>query len=239
LDPYRFGPSGDLSVTARLDTMDAPLLVLTGITVSLAGRGRLRRFLRCKTRVPVYMPLLPWAFGLRGAAAWLRVYLRLCGLRRVNVLAYIGGGFVLRVMAARDMPLDLQRIVYDRGPVQEAVPALLLRRFGRLGLVLAGRAAVVGLADVTWLARLPLPRGAQGTGLLIETGASVLARRLGLSGACYPDPAQLMPGAQVVLSLPLSHDDVYEAEAFLLPALRFLETGHPSPADPTEGTSHD
>lgn len=218
--------------------MDTPLLVLTGITIGWAGRRRLRQILRRHTAAPVCVPWLPWAVGLRGAAAWLRIYLRWRGLRRVNVLAYIGGGFVLRAMAARDMPLDPVRIVYNRGPAQEAVPALMVQRFGRLGLTLCGLASVVGLADVGWLARLPLPRGSLGTGLLIETGVSVMARRLGLTAAVHPDPAQFVPGAQAVLMVPLSHDDVYDAMAFLGPALQFFETGHLGPVDPTGGLYH-
>lgn len=206
-----------------------PLLVLTGITAGWRGRRVLRQRLRARTDARVVMPWMPWALGLRGCAAWLGAYLRWRGLRRVDVLAYIGGGYVLRAMAARGMALEPQRIVYDRGPVQEAVPARLLCRFGRLGLCLTGRAAVVGLADAVWLSSLPLPLGARGTAVLVETQASRLAQALGLRPQGMPDPQALLPGADAAALLPLSHDDVYAAPGFLDLALAFLATGRLKP----------
>jgi hypothetical protein len=206
-----------------------PLLVLTGITAGWCKRRLLLRELQARSGSRVVMPWLPWALGLRGCAGWLRAYLRWRGVRRVNVLAYIGGGYVLRAMAAGGMTLEPQRIVYDRGPLQEAVPAILLRRFGRLGLCLTGLAAVVGLADAAWLSGLPLPRGAQGTAILIETRASKLALSLGLEPEVLPDPQDLLPGADASELLPLSHDDVYTAPGFLALALSFLATGRLEP----------
>lgn len=216
-------------MTGGDDPGAVPLLVLTGITAGWRKRQGLRRGLRARTGARVVMPWLPWALGLRGCAAWLGAYLRWHGLRRVDVLAYIGGGYVLRAMAAGGMALEPQRIVYDRGPLQEAVPARLLRRYGRLGLCLTGQAAVVGLADAEWLSRLPLPRGVRGTAVLVETRASRLAQALGLRPQGLPDPLALVPGADAAALLPLSHDDVYAAPGFLDPALAFLATGQLEP----------
>lgn len=213
----------------RDDPGAVPLLVLTGMTAGWWRRRMLLRELQARSGTEVVMPLLPWALGLRGCAGWLRVYLRWRGVRRANVLAYIGGGYVLRVMAAGGMTLEPQRIVYDRSPLQEAVPALLLRRFGRLGLCLTGLASVVGLADAAWLSGLPLPRGEQGTAMLIETRASRLARSLGLESQVLPDPQALLPGVDASELLPLSHDDVYSEPVFLALALSFLATGRLEP----------
>lgn len=202
-----------------------PLLVLTGMTAGWRRRGRLRRSLKARTHAKIMMPWLPWALGLRGCATWLGAYLRWRGLRRADVLAYIGGGYVLRAMAAKGMALEPQRIVYDRGPMQEAVPALLVNRFGRIGLCLTGYAAVVGAADAAWLSGLPLPRGTRGTAVLVETEASRLARALGVRPEGLPDPQALLPGADAAALVQLSHDDVYTAPAFLEAAMTFLATG--------------
>jgi hypothetical protein len=207
------------------DSGAVPLLVLTGMTAGWRRRGLLRRSLKARMSAKIMMPWLPWALGLRGCASWLGAYLRWRSLRRADVLAYIGGGYVLRAMAANGMTLEPQRLVYDRGSMQEAVPALLLRRFGRLGLCLTGYAAVVGAADAAWLSDLPLPRGARGTAVLVETEASRLARVLGLRPEGRPDPKALLPGADAAALLPLSHDDVYAAPTFLDAAMNFLATG--------------
>jgi len=66
-------------------------------------------------------------------------------------------------------------------------------------------------------------------GLMIELGASLMANDLGINGEALPseawDPELMLPGADDVIRVPESHDDVFSSPAFLSLALRFFASG--------------
>jgi hypothetical protein len=222
---HRFQPGEDRSADA--------ILAIVGITADRSKRRWLKRFLQEHAGLPVFVPPIPYCLGFRFSSRWLEWYLRSMvltkGYRRAHVLAYIGGGFLLRLAARRWSFLRFGRILYDRSPIQEAVAPEILRRTPRLVLRLTGNASVIDLAS-EGVRKLPFPSTELEQGLVIETEASRLARRLRLRRESVPasawQPETLLPGANAVKELPLSHDEVYGSEAFLSEALAFLETGH-------------
>jgi len=208
------------------------LLVLVGITATARDRRRLARFFAAQGGYRMFVPRLPLRRGLRPSARWLARYLE----RRVrpqergpiHVLAYIAGGAVLRCLALGAPLPDLARVLYVRGPVQELVPAAMVRRYGRLlARLLAGR-SMIDLAD-GWPAALPFPRASGGQGLIIEQGVSSRARSLGLGPESVAagdwDAERLLPGASAVLRVPESHDQVYASPGLLDSAIEFFRHG--------------
>ena len=208
------------------------LLVLVGITATARDRRRLSRFFAGQGDYRTFVPRLPLRRGLRPSARWLARYLE----RRVrpqergpiHVLAYIAGGAVLRCLAASAPLPDLSRVLYVRGPVQELVPAAMVRRYGRLLARLLGGRSMIDLA-YGWPAELPFPRAPGGQGLMIEQGVSSRARALGLGpesvAAAGWDAQRLLPGASAVLRVPESHDEVYASPGLLAAALEFFRRG--------------
>lgn len=208
------------------------LLVLVGITATARSRRSLLRFFAGHAAYRAFVPRLPLRRGLRPSARWLERYLartvRPQERGPLHVLAYIAGGAVLRCVSESARLPDLARVLYVRGPVQELVPAAMVRRYGRLLARLLGGRSMIDLAD-GWPATLPLPRASGEQGLMVEQGVSSLARSLGLrpesAAAASWDPEQLLPGAQAVLRVPESHDEVYTSPRVLAAALEFFRHG--------------
>lgn len=208
------------------------LLVLVGLTASRASRRGVARFFQSGSRFHTYVPPLPLRRGVRASARWLERYLAQTVCAResgpIDVLAYIAGGAVLRCLAASVRLPELARVVYVRGPVQELVPAAMVRRYGRLLARVLGGRSMIDLAD-GWPQRLPFPSASGEQGLIVEEGVSSLARSLRLGTDSVPaaawEPARLLPVASAVMRVPESHDDVYTSPALLGCALRFFERG--------------
>jgi hypothetical protein len=144
-------------------------------------------------------------------------------------VAYIGGGVLVRQLHAQGVAWPIGRAVWDRGPPQEQVARRLVARVPAILLTLIGQRSVV---DISWIdfSGLPFPPCPLGSGLIVETRASALARRLGIAEDVPPGPAPgtvdaLLPGATAAIAVPLSHDDVYDDPRFLDQAAHFLRTG--------------
>jgi hypothetical protein len=208
------------------------LIVLPGLTADRQKRESMFRFFSENTSYAVYIANIPNRHSLKVCVKWLDDYLtRVVGPGRfqaVQVLAYISGGVVLRHMASSRPIEHLANVVYVRSPIQELTMQVLRRRYGRFLLwVLRGRLLLdVAAAD---LERLAYPSTLYGQGLVIETGVSRLARSLGVSAERVPteswEPDGLLPGADDVIRVPESHDDVYTSESLLRNALHFFTHG--------------
>jgi hypothetical protein len=207
-----------------------PLLVLVGITAGAADRAHVGAWLEALTGRPVLVPDLPQRWGLAACARRLPRWLagRIDPETPLDVMAYISGGFILRAAAAAGTMPPLGRVLWLRGPVQEELPAALIRRYTRLiAWLRLGRMVLDLAARRGEAAPFPESRGAQG--LIIEEGVSVLAARFGLVAAALPpeawSPARLAPKAGSVLRTPHSHDDAYRTEDLLAAAAHFFATG--------------
>lgn len=211
---------------------DDLIVVLVGLTAGWRKRRQARSYFNKCFGARVYLPWIPYAFGLGASAAWLsfRLHNEITkgSYRRIHFIAYIGGGVLLRLLHARGERWPIGRGVWDRGPIQEQVAAALTERVPSIILTLAGLRSVVDLARLD-TSKLAFPQCPLGAGLILETESSALARRLGIratSLALSPDDVQaLLPGASAAIALPVSHDDVYEDPKFLDAAAAFLRTG--------------
>lgn len=209
------------------------IVVVVGLTATFRKRRRVRRYVSNRFGEGVYVPWIPYALGLRASAAWLSfvVRRRLQNNRyaRLHLLAYIGGGVLVRQLHARGVRWPIGRAVWDRGPPQEQVAGRLVARVPSILLTLIGFRSVVDLARID-VSGLPFPPSPLGSGLIVETRASALARQLGIEAdttfVLSPETVgALLPGATAALAVPVSHDDVYDDPRFLDPAMHFLATG--------------
>jgi hypothetical protein len=216
------------------------ILVLVGLTAGWLRRRALRAaFGRQAAQgagygrqaaLPVHVPWLPYPLGVGACVARLR---RLWPdlPKPVHVLAYIGGGVVLRRLAQEGMPDGLGRVVWDRGPVQEQVAARLCALLPPWLLTLAGQRGVVDFARAD-LSALPFPRAPMGQALLIEQRASRLARLLGLGPDSVPAgawaPEALLPSPPEALQPVLPEALLPVPPEALLPVL----PGAPLPVPP-------
>ncbi len=218
---------------------DGPIIVVVGLTAGWHERRQARRYFEAVFGRRAFLPWIPYVFGLRVSAAWLslRVRHRLKGRNRwrVHLVAYIGGGVLVRWLYAKGERWPIGRAVWDRSATQERVAPALAARIPGILLTLAGYRAIVDLSRA-FAAALPFPPSELGSGLIVETELSALARRLGIANADL-DLSQealdaLLPDATAVISLPLSHDDVYSDRRFLDEAAAFLITGRFKCAQP-------
>lgn len=212
---------------------DGLIVVVVGLTATFVKRRKVRRFFSDAFGARAYVPWIPYALGLRASAVWLSVVvrrrLRLRRHAQLHLVAYIGGGVLVRQLHARGVRWPIGRAVWDRGPLQEQVALRLVARVPSLLLSLTGFRSIVEIARVD-ISGLPFPPAPLGSGLILETRPSALARRLGISeelplSAAPKTVEVLLPGATAAIALPLSHDDVYDDPRFLDQAVHFLSTG--------------
>jgi hypothetical protein len=146
----------------------------------------------------------------------------------VHFLNYIAGGAIFRCLSTHRPVANTGRIVYDRSPLQEQVSQALVRRYGKLPILISQGKLLTDLAALWW-DRLPFPASHGEQGLVIEKGVSFLADSLGLSSEAFSESAwdreRLLPGAADVVEIPESHDDVYTSPAVLSSMCHFLQHG--------------
>ena len=211
---------------------DDLVVVAVGLTASRTKRKQALRGYRQRLPCRVCLPWLPYFLGLRASSAWLSYSVRKELAKRPNarlhVIAYFGGGVLVRLLHARGVRLPIQRAVWNRGPAQERVAEAVSTRMSSFVLTLLGRRSVVDLARI-FPDRLPYPAVEQYNGVIVEAKASALARRLGIGDEpldlSQQDLLALVPGADAAISVPLSHDDVYSDPRFLDQAAAFISTG--------------
>jgi hypothetical protein len=212
---------------------DDLVVVVVGLTATWPKRRRARRYFARAFPSGAYVPWIPYFLGLRASAAWLshvvRRRLRRGPHKRLHLVAYIGGGILVRQLHDRGEQWPIGRAVWDRGPLQEQVAPRLVARVSPILLTLIGFRSVVDLSRIGF-SLAPFPPSPQGAGLIVETRASALARRLKIdrdmsSELVSGSVEALLPGATAAIALSLSHDDVYDDPRFLDQAAHFIKTG--------------
>jgi hypothetical protein len=151
---------------------------------------------------------------------------RLGEYRRVHVLAYIVGGWVLNRYVAAHPDHNIASVVYDRSPLQERAPAVLVREMPLITSLLLGDV----IEDMAATSYEPLEKGSIRVGILIESKATPLIRRyrktaLSLGPLAW-DPAALGQPCDDFAYTWLNHDQMYSRFDVIGPEiLRFFRLG--------------
>ncbi|MDU8911432.1 hypothetical protein [Aestuariicoccus sp. MJ-SS9] len=217
----------DIGTIAAQDVV----VVLVGLTAGWRKRRSARQYFRAAFGDQAFVPWIPYPLGLRASAAWVSFLLRRRfapdGAGRLHFVFYIGGGVIFRLLHAQGARWPIGRTVWDRGPLQEQLARRLCARVPAFLLTLLGFRSVVDLSR-TDPASLSFPSSPLGAGLIVETKSSALARWLGIEEATLdlsPEALErLLPDADAIVTVPLSHDDVYDDAHFLDQASTFLKT---------------
>lgn len=208
------------------------LIVLVGFTADASKQAQVKTFLSANSSYQVIVPDLPQTRGIRCCADWLDRYLlseRVFERHEIcHFLNYISGGYIFRSASSRLDASKIGRVIYVRGPIQEAVPRALVRKYTWPILRFTQGRMITDLAS-NRLKDIPQSNLGTERGLVIETSPSAIARDLGLNAHSVPegawDVAKLLPGATDVLRVPESHDDVYSSPTMLGNCLAFFDTG--------------
>lgn len=222
-------PLGDGDQIVQKQTRKQALVILPGLTADKVKRDSMLHFFTENTPYAVYVPDIPKRRSLKRCAQWLGAYLdqivRPERYQGIQVLAYISGGFVFRQMSSSHPVRHLEHVVYVRSPIQELTLGKFRERYGYLLLwMLRGQLAL----DIVALdqEQLEFPPTGSGQGVIVETGISKLARSMGISREQVPaaawEPGTLLPGANDVIRVPESHDDVYTSTSVLGQASYFF-----------------
>jgi len=208
------------------------LVILVGVTADKFKCKTLYNYFCRNSSFDVYLPNLPQRLGLSCCEVYLKSYLKSKIIRKnyekVHFLNYISGGIVFRNLLSNKPNDNLGRIIYVRSPIQEMVPKALVEKYGKLIVwILQGQM----ILDLTkqYIESLNFPYSTEEQGLIIEKEVSILAKALGLSVNSVPEicwePERLLPKANDVIDLPLSHDEVYSSPELLSLALAFFQKG--------------
>lgn len=208
------------------------LVILLGLTADKKKAQAVSNYFSADDSLHVYTPAIPQRRGLSGCAYWLQRYFADTVIPerfdKLDVLAYISGGIVFRKMYLSWKPANLNRIVYIRSPIQERALQALYDRYHPLLLWLVRGRLLLDIAK-TDSRVLPFPNSSAEQGLVIETGISKLAAKLGLSAekiiTDYPHNRHFLPDADAVLTASESHDEVYTSTQLLHQISHFLQTG--------------
>lgn len=205
------------------------LIILPGITATPEKQTFVETYFRAHTDYDVFLPGLWQNLGIRGAARQLQSFMdRHAGYERVHFLTYISGGFILRCMLwHRPLP-TIGRLVHVRGPIQEQVPELVIKRHGRIAAFMIKGLMMFDLS-APWRNQLPFAMTQHPQGLVIEKGVAKLAAELGLKAEDFDrlrnGPEFKIPAAAETWLAAESHDEVYTSEALLGRMVSFFKTG--------------
>lgn len=92
--------------------------------------------------------------------------------KRVHVLAYILGAWILNTYINNNGRKNITTIVYDRSPLQERAPKVVSAKIPRLGKMVAGQV----LQDLTTIEYPPIDTTGIMVGVLVESKATNLIR---------------------------------------------------------------
>lgn len=205
------------------------LIILPGITATPEKQAFIESYFRTHTDYDVYLPPIWQNLGIRGAARQLRRFMNGHGdYERVHFLCYISGGFILRYWLWKFPFPRIGRLVNVRGPIQEQVPGLVIKKNGRIAAFMIKGLMMFDLS-ASWRNQIPFAMTSHPQGLVIEKGVAKLAAELGLRAEDFDrlrnGPEFKIPLADDTLVAAESHDEVYTSEALLGRMVSFFKSG--------------
>lgn len=208
------------------------LVILLGLTADRKKARAVSSYFSETGSFLVFTPAIPNRRSLPDCAFWLQKYFSNIVIPErfdeLEVLAYISGGIVFRKMYVNWQPANLNRIIYVRSPFQERALKILSERYHPYLLWLVKGSLMLDIASND-TRDLPFPDSSGEQGLVIETGISKLAKKLGVSAenitTDYSHNRQYLPDADDVLRAPENHDEVYTSTLLLQQIIHFLQNG--------------
>jgi hypothetical protein len=212
---------------------DQALLILPGFGSKIYGTRALKQFFK-QAEMPVYIPRYISRKSIRLSMNSLERYYQKQGFgeyKQLHVLSYIVGSWTLNQWIADYGKRNIKTIIYDRSPLQERAPLILLKDMALVNALVFGKIT----RDFV---NTPYPVLNDSTiikGVFIETYATNVVRKHKETameqGPLSWDVTDLKQPVNDFTYLPLNHDQMYtKPQVFGNEVFYFIEHGHFSEA---------
>jgi hypothetical protein len=212
---------------------DQALLILPGFGSKIYGTRALKQFFK-QAEMPVYIPRYISRKSIRLSMNSLERYYQKQGFgeyKQLHVLSYIVGSWTLNQWIADYGKRNIKTIIYDRSPLQERAPLILLKDMALVNALVFGKIT----RDFV---NTPYPVLNDSTiikGVFIETYATNVVRKHKETameqGPLSWDVTDLKQPVNDFTYLPLNHDQMYtKPQEFGNEVFYFIEHGHFSEA---------
>ena len=129
--------------------------------------------------------------------------------KKIHVFSYILGSWVMNKFILKNGPMNIASIVYDRSPIQERAPIVLVENIPLIARMMKGKI-------VRDISTIPYPTITQGDikiGILVESTATKLMRHFEKEakekGPIEWTNLDFKQSSDDIIFTPLNHDDMY------------------------------
>jgi hypothetical protein len=205
------------------------LLLLPGFGSRINGTGALKRYFK-KAEMPVYVASYISRKSIKKSTENLEQYYQTHELSQydeLHVMAYIIGSWTLNPWIIQHGKRNIKTIIYDRSPLQERAPTILIKDLKLVNAILFGEIT----EDFIKTPYPSLVDTSINTGIFIETYATNVVRKhretaLAL-GPLRWDVESLQQRYDDVAYIPLNHDQMYtKPQEFGQEVFYFISHGH-------------
>lgn len=209
------------------------LLILPGFGSRVNGIGALNRYYK-KADMPVYIAHYISRKSIEKSVVNFNKYYKkhhLADYQELHVMAYIIGSWTLNQWIIEHGKGNIKTILYDRSPLQERAPTILMRDMRLINFLLFGK-----ITHDLIVTPYPVVKDSSIVkGIFIETFATNVVRKhqktaLSLGPINWSPEALLQPYTDVTY-IPLNHDQMYTMpQSFGAEVFNFIRNGHFSPS---------
>ena len=205
------------------------LLLLPGFGSRINGTGALKRYFK-KAEMPVYVASYISRKSIKKSTENLEHYYQTHELSQydeLHVMAYIIGSWTLNPWIIQYGKRNIKTIIYDRSPLQERAPTILIKDLKLVNAILFGEIT----KDFIKTPYPSLVDTSINTGIFIETYATNVVRKhretaMAL-GPIHWDVASLKQPFTDFTYVPLNHDQMYtKPQEFGQEVFYFITHGH-------------
>lgn len=128
---------------------------------------------------------------------------------KVHIFSYILGSWIINIFIVNEGTQNIATIVYDRSPLQERAPRVIVERIPRLGRMISGDV----LEDFSKINYPPIINDEMHIGIIIESKATKLIRKFRKTTMSYgpidwKNLDMLQPYDELIFTR-LNHDEMY------------------------------
>jgi hypothetical protein len=187
------------------------ILILPGFGSKVFGTKKIRNFFK-KQGYDLYVPNYISRKSVAKSVTNLDEFIQqkeLLKYQKLHVFAYIFGSWTINQWIAQHGRHNIQTLVYDRSPLQERIPAILVSESPILAKILFGPV----MNDFCKTSYFPVQDSSIYKGIFIETYATKLVKKhqksVMNSGLLRWDVASLNQTNLDFCYIPLNHDEMY------------------------------
>ena len=150
------------------------ILILPGLGDSKKGRASQKAFFAYQG-FDLFIPNYINRDSFNGCVENLKHFYKkhhLLEYKKVHVFSYILGSWVLNSFITENEITNISSIVYNRSPLQERAPRIIVERIPRIGKLKAGNL----VKELSLISYSPIPKGNRKLGIIVESKATPLIK---------------------------------------------------------------